>query len=166
MDVRALAEKLKNAGIGSAVAAAALVGGKLAYENVAQVHKSLGSLRGAHKALPPLAYGIVGSMVGLPGSEESLAVGIAEGLDSVVDAFVVKKPYAFAKDSKTIEAFNLDADSNVDVYVDGSKVTFATPPKTDSAGHVVITLPSEMAAGKHDVLLKSSVKAWAGVVVV
>lgn len=166
MSLNVLIDKLRNVGLGSAVSGALLVGGKFIYENFGLIHKSLGYARNANKSVVPLVYGIVGSIMGLPGGEESLTVGLAEGLDGLVDAFVIKKPFAYAKDSLTIEVFNLDPDSNIDVYIDGTKITFTTSPKTDAAGHAVITLPSEMSAGKHEVLIKSSVKAWAGAVAV
>lgn len=166
MNVTEIVSKLKKVGMGSAISGMVLVGGKYVYENFGLVHKYLGYARNCNEAILPLTYGLIGSVVGLPGSEESLVVGIAKGLDGVMDAFVLKKPFAYAKDASTIEAFNLDANSAVEVYVDGSKVSFTTPPTTDSNGNVVITLPSPMSAGRHDVIVKTSVKAWAGSVAV
>jgi hypothetical protein len=164
--LRNFIDKLKYKAVGSAVAGLTLVLSDVAYENVALIHKYLGYLRQAKDSVMPIAYGFVGLGLNLVGADDALSIGLAKGLKGVFDAFIFKKPFAYAKDAKTIEAFGLDANENVQVIIDGSEVTFTTPPTTDANGNVTIELPTEMGVGKHDLIVKTSKKAFYGAVVV
>jgi hypothetical protein len=164
--IRGIIEKLRDKAIGSGVAGLTLVLGDVAYENVALIHKSLGNLRQAKDAVIPTAFGVIGLALNLVGAEDSLAVGVAKALKGVFDALIFKKPFAFAKDAKTIEVFGLDPNEDVQVIIDGSAVSFTTPPTTDSNGHVVIELPTELSAGKHELIVRTSKKAFYGAIAV
>jgi len=164
--LRNFIEKLKEKAVGSGIASLSLVLNDVAYENVAFIHKYLGYLRQAKDCIVPLAYGGIGLGLNLMGAEESLTVGIASGLKGVFDALVFKKPFAFAKDPSTLQVYNLDPNAEVQVIIDGSAVSFATAPKTDSNGNATITLPSALASGKHEIIVKTTKKAFYGVVAV
>ncbi|RLG81363.1 MAG: hypothetical protein DRO40_09770 [Thermoprotei archaeon] len=70
------------------------------------------------------------------------------------------EPFLVVNSSSEIEVFNLDADANVKVYIDGSEVTFQTAPKTDANGYAKITLPSAMSTGTtHKILVHTGFKA-------
>ena len=162
----AIVEKLKEKGIGSVVAGGVKIVDDMVFENYAPYHKYLGMLRQARNGLLPFALGVVGAVVDIPYTEESLTVGIADLLKGAYDALVAKKPFVYAKDSKTIEVFGLDTNEDVTVIVDGSAVSFTTPPKTDGNGYASITLPTELSAGRHDIIVRTSKKAVYGIVVV
>jgi hypothetical protein len=164
--LRGIIEKIREKAIGSGIAGLSLVLNDVMYENIAFVHKYLGYLRQAKDCVVPLGYGAVGLGFNLMGSDEALTVGIASGLKGVFDALVFKKPFAFAKDPSTIQVYNLDPNDTIQVIVDGSAVTFATAPMTDSNGNATITLPSALASGKHEIIVKTSKKAFYGAVAV
>jgi hypothetical protein len=164
--IEKLREKIVEKGVGGGIAGLSLVLNDVVYENVAFIHKYLGNLRQAKDCVIPLGYGAVGLGFNLMGADESLTVGIASGLKGVFDALVFKKPFAFAKDPSTIQVYNLDPNDTIQVIVDGSAVTFATAPMTDSNGNATITLPTAMSSGKHEIIVKTSKKAFYGAVAV
>jgi len=164
--LRAVIDKITEKGIGSAVAGGIKIVDDALFENVAMYHKYMGMLRQIRSGLLPLLTGVVGVVADIPYTEESFSLGIADLLKGAYDALFAKKPFVYAKDSKTLEVFNLDTNEDVTVIVDGSTISFTTPPKTDGNGYASITLPSELSAGRHDVIVKTSKKAVYGIVVV
>lgn len=158
--------KLKEKGLNYGVASLTLLANDMLFDNVAFIHKYLGYLRQAKDAVIPSIYGIVGTIMNLPGGDEAFTLGVASGLKGVLDAFVFKKPFAYAKDASTLEVFNLDPNDNITVIVDGSTVSFTTAPTTDGNGNATITLPSPLAAGKHEIIVKTSKRAYYGAVAV
>jgi len=86
----------------------------------------------------------------------------AGGSFGVYDAFAVTikdKPKVVITDAKTVEAFNLDPNANVSIYVDGSAVSLPSPVTTDGNGYAKITLPSALSEGVHKVLVHSGFRA-------
>jgi len=164
--LRAIVDKIMDKGIGSAVAGGIKIVDDALFENVAIYHKYVGMLRQIRSGLLPFVTGVVGVVTGIPYTDESLSIGIADLLKGAYDALFAKKPFVYAKDSKTLEVFNLDTNEDVTVIVDGSTISFTTPPKTDGNGYASITLPSDLSAGRHDVIVKTSKKAVYGIVVV
>jgi len=164
--IRAFIDKIRDKALGSGIGGLTLILNDTLYENVSFIHKYLGYLRQAKDMVVPMSYSLIGMVMNLPGADESLSIGIASGLKGVFDAFVFKKPFAYAKDASTIEVFNLDANVNVDVIVDGSAVSFSTAPKTDANGNATITLPSPLSSGKHEIIVKTTKKAFYGAIVV
>jgi hypothetical protein len=136
------------------------------YENFALYHKLLGGLMNFREGIIQLGASIGLALARSPGWYETLTVGLVKELDALYDYFVSKKPFAYAKDPSTIIAVNLDPNSAVEVYIDGSKISFATAPTTDSKGSVTISLPSPMSGGKHSIIVKTTNKAFYGYVVV
>ncbi len=164
--IRAYIDRLKEKTLGSGISGLTLILNDTLYENVAMVHKYLGYLRQAKDMVVPLAYSAVGMVMNLPGADDAMAVGIASGLRGAFDAFIFKKPFAYAKDASTIEVFNLDANATITVIIDGSEVSFSTAPTTDANGNATITLPTALSAGKHDLIVKTTKKAFYGAIVV
>ena len=166
----AVIEKLKakatSVGIGGGAGGLALVLGDALYENVPLVHRYLGELRHAKDFVVPVAVGLAGLALDIEGVDSALVVGVAEGVKGLFDTLVFKRPFVFAKDSSTLKVFNLDPDEGIEVYVDGVKVAFTTPPVTDSAGNAEVVLPTPLATGKHEVIVKTSRKAFYGYVAV
>ena len=69
-------------------------------------------------------------------------------------------PFAVLVDAQTLEVFNLDPNSTVEVWIDGSKVSFTEAPTTDGSGYAKITLPSPLDASKtHKILAHTGFKA-------
>jgi len=68
-------------------------------------------------------------------------------------------PKVVITDAQTIEVFNLDGTKPVEVWIDGSKVQFSTPPTTNSDGYAKITLPSALSEGVHSILVHTGFKA-------
>jgi len=164
--IRAFIDRLKEKAIGSGVGGLTLILNDTLYENVSFIHKYLGYLRQAKDMVVPMSYSLIGMVMNLPGADESLSIGIASGLKGVFDAFVFKKPFAYAKDASTIEVFNLDANETITVIIDGSEVSFSTEPTTDANGNATIKLPSALSSGKHDLIVRTSKKAFYGAIVV
>lgn len=69
------------------------------------------------------------------------------------------RPAVILPETDTIEAFGLDPSKPVEVWIDGQKITFETAPKTDGSGYLRTTLPTELSAGKHKVLIHTGFKA-------
>jgi len=161
-----LKDRLMEIGLGGGAGGLALALNDALYENIPFVHKYLGELRHAKDIVVPIAVGIAGLALDIEGVDSAITVGVAEGIRGAFDTFVFKRPFAFAKDASTIKVFNLDPNEAVEVWVDGGKVTFTTPQTTDSAGNATITLPTALAAGKHEVIVKTSKKAFYGYVAV
>jgi len=164
--IEKLRAKVTSVGIGGASGGLALTLNDALYENIPFVHKYLGELRHAKDFVVPTAVGIAGLALDIEGVDSAITVGVAEGIKGAFDIFVFKRPFAFAKDSTTLKVFNLDPNEAVEVWVDGSKVSFTTAPTTDSAGNATITLPTALASGKHEIVVKTSKKAFYGYVAV
>jgi hypothetical protein len=81
------------------------------------------------------------------------------GVKKVLDIVTRREPSVVLTATNTIEAVNLDGNKNVEVWIDGTKVSFQTPPTTDSNGNVTITLPNALSAGAHQVLVHTGFKA-------
>ncbi len=94
--------------------------------------------------LPEIGVRIV-RVLGSWGVKETLLTGIRF------------RPAVVVTDAKTIEAFNLDANSPVEVYVDKSKIDVTA--STDGAGYVKITLPESLPAGTHKVMVHTKYKS-------
>jgi len=86
-------------------------------------------------------------VLGSWGVKEAILIGIKH------------RPGAVLTATDTVEVFGLDPDKEVEVWIDGSKVSFATAPKTDGAGYAKITLPSALSADVHKVLVHTKFKA-------
>jgi hypothetical protein len=86
-------------------------------------------------------------VLGSWGVKEAILVGIRHRPGVVISA------------TNTVEVFGLDGGKEVEVWVDGSRVSFSTPPKTDANGYAKITLPSALSAGVHKVLAHTGFKA-------
>jgi hypothetical protein len=86
-------------------------------------------------------------VLGSWGVKEAILVGIRH------------RPVAVLTANNTVEVFGLDASKTVEVWVDGSKVSFETAPSTDGAGYAKITLPTTLTAGAHKVLAHTGFKA-------
>ena len=85
----------------------------------------------------------------------------AGGSYGVYDAFATvirDKPKVVITAPNTVEVFNLDPSQTVSVKIDGSAVSFTTPPTTDGNGYAKITLPSALAEGVHTVQVSTNVK--------
>lgn len=134
-------------------------------ENMAQVHRSLGSLKNFRDSVIPLAYAFLSQYLNLPAQNESFTLAIYKLLDGLYDEFIDKKPFAYAKSSTQIEAFNLDPNAPVSLVVDGTSVSL-TNVTTDGSGHVLITLSTALASGKHFIVVSAGKKAFSGYVVV
>lgn len=162
--LRKIQENITNYGVGVAT----LELGDAIYTNVPQFHSFAGRLRQAHRSIIPLAYSIISSIgnLGLPGTEESLTIGLASALDGAYRFMVAKEPFAYAPDNKTIEVFNLEASKSITLYIDGVSQTGFTPTTTDANGNAKISLPTELASGKHDVIVIAGKKAVYTVIVV
>lgn len=165
MPLQDIINKLREKAVGIGVGGLTLIGEDALFENIAGYHKFMGKLKQAHKGILPSIIGVVGIATGYI-SEEPLVVGLANIIDGLYKFYIDKKPFAYAVDSTTIEAFNLDANANVSVSIDGTAVSFTTPPKTDANGYVKITLPTAMSSGKHEIVVSTGKKAFYGVVVV
>jgi hypothetical protein len=81
------------------------------------------------------------------------------GVYKALNKLTRREPSVVLTDTSTIDVINLDANKTVEVWVDGSKVTFTTAPTTDANGKASITLPSALAAGAHQVLVHTGFKA-------
>jgi hypothetical protein len=86
-------------------------------------------------------------VLGSWGVKEAILVGIRYRPSVVISA------------TDTIEVFGLDANKTVEVWVDGSKVSFQTAPSTDGNGYAKIKLPSALTAESHKVLAHTGFKA-------
>jgi len=86
-------------------------------------------------------------VLGSWGVKEAILVGIRH------------RPAVVLTAKDTVEVFGLDAGKTVEVWVDGSKVSFATAPTTDGAGYAKITLPSALTADVHKVLAHTGFRA-------
>ncbi len=137
---------------------------------MAQYYKFTSKIEKLDDGVIPAVYGLVGGLVAdrfeLPGWDGALSVGIAEVLKGVYARYVAKEPIVVALDASTLEVYNLDPNAEVKVTIDGTAVSFQTAPKTDSNGYAKITLPSPMAAGKHEVVVMTTKKAAYAKVVV
>jgi len=86
----------------------------------------------------------------------------AGGSYGVFDAFATTirdKPKVVITDTSTVEVFNLGGAREVEVWIDGAKVQFGTPPRTNSDGYAKITLPSPLSEGVHTILVHDGAKA-------
>ena len=86
-------------------------------------------------------------VLGSWGVKEAILVGIRH------------RPVVVLTAKDTVEVFGLDASKTVEVWVDGSKVSFTTAPTTDGAGYAKITLPTALTAGTHKALAHTGFKA-------
>lgn len=148
-------------GGGVLIAEDELVKQKTWYDNVVK------NLRHFHNTALPIAIGVVGLFV--PRYAMLAKMLILAGMQAIYDAYVAyiaKRPFVVAKDSKTLSLENFDANKTVEVYIDGERVDFGgTPPTTDEAGKAEVTLPSDMTTGVHEVVVIAG-KGWVGYVVV
>jgi len=159
-------EKTKEKTNGVGLSALSILISKYAVENVPIVHRFSGTLKTGTHGIIPLVVGAVGTYMDVKGADDTLSFGFARLLEGLADFYVFKKPFCYAKDGSTIECYNLDANVPVEVYVDGSKITFTEAPTTDGNGNVTITLPSEMSGGTHNIVVIAKEKAFYGVVAV
>jgi hypothetical protein len=81
------------------------------------------------------------------------------GVYKALNKLTRREPSVVLTDTSTVDVINLDANKTVEVWVDGSKVSFGTAPTTDASGKASITLPSALAAGAHQVLVHTGFKA-------
>jgi hypothetical protein len=156
--------KEKTNGVGLSVLSTLI--SKYAVENIPIVHKFSGTLKTGTHGVIPFIVGAVGTYMDVKGADDTLSFGMARFLEGIADFYIFKKPFCYAKDSSTIECYNLDANVPVEVYVDGSKITFTEAPSTDGNGNVTITLPSQMSSGTHNIVVLAKEKAFYGVVAV
>lgn len=157
--VGTLYEEMLDKGIGGLV----IGGTKVALDIVDDylVYQSnLGQLRGFDKPLIEIGVGVIGTLADPErvGKYTSplLAVGVADALYQLYK-FIRKEPYGYVKDKNTIQVFSLEGGKNVEVWVDGSAVNINTV--TDSNGNATITLPTELSAGDHYIVVKAGAKA-------
>jgi len=165
MALQDIITKLREKAIGTGISGLTLVGERALYENIAPYHKYMSMLKQAHKGVLPTIVGVIGVGTGFL-SEDPLVTGLANMIDGAFEFFIEKKPFVYAPDASTLEIFNFDANADVSVTIDGSAVSFQTAPKTDANGYAKITLPTAMASGKHEVVVKTTKKAWYGFVAV
>jgi len=86
----------------------------------------------------------------------------AGGSFGVYDAFAVTisdKPKVVITDASTVEAFNLDPNAEVTVFIDGSGIRLTEPVSTDGNGYAKIVLSSALSEGVHKVLVHTGYKA-------
>jgi hypothetical protein len=81
------------------------------------------------------------------------------GVYKALNKLTRREPSVVLTATDTVEAINLDPNASVEVWVDGSKVSFTTAPTTDANGSVTITLPSALSAGVHKVLVHTGFRA-------
>ena len=81
------------------------------------------------------------------------------GVYKTLNKLTRREPSVVLTDTSTVDVINLDANKTVEVWVDGSKVSFATAPTTDGNGNATITLPSALAAGTHKIMVNTGFKA-------
>jgi len=162
--LRNLTQRLRERAVGAAVASGVGVAHRVLYDNLPQYHRVMGNLRRFNEGILPLGYAIIGGMANLVGWDDALALGIYKEVEAAYDEMARKLPFCFAKDASTLQCFNLDPNAAVSVKVDGSAVSVNA--STDANGNVTITLPSALSAGKHDVIVSTTAKAFYGKVVV
>jgi hypothetical protein len=81
------------------------------------------------------------------------------GVYKALNKLTRREPSVVLTATNTVDVINLDANKTVEVWVDGSKVSFTTAPTTDASGSATITLPSALSAGAHQVLVHTGFKA-------
>jgi len=81
------------------------------------------------------------------------------GVYKALNKLTRREPSVVLTATNTVDVINLDANKTVEVWVDGSKVSFTTAPTTDANGNASITLPSALTAGTHQVLVHTGFKA-------
>ena len=81
------------------------------------------------------------------------------GVYKALSKLTRREPSIVLTDTSTVDVINLDPNKTVEVWVDGSKVSFTTAPTTDANGNASITLPSALAAGTHKVMVNTGFKA-------
>lgn len=141
------------------------------YENT-KLYKAKIYLKQASEGLVPTLAGIIG-FVGrefagieeLEVLEDNLAIGIANMIRGAYRHFVSKRPFAVAVDASTIEGWNFDPNDSVQIIVDGTNVT-PEGLKTDENGYFKATLATPLDSGKHDLVVKTSKKAFHDIIVV
>lgn len=141
------------------------------YENTG-LYKAKVYLRQAAEGLVPTITGIIGfigrefaGIEELEVLEDQLAIGLANMIRGAYRYYGSKRPFAVAVDASTIEGWNFDANSSVQIIIDGTDVT-PSGLTTDENGHFKATLASPLASGKHDLIVKTSKKAFHDVIVV
>lgn len=162
--IRAVINRLREKAIGTVVASGVSVADKALYDNVAGYHKMMGNLRHFKDGILPLAYAFIGGAFNLYGWDDAITIGIYKEIEGAYEAFVRKSPFCFASDASTIKCFNLDPNAAVSLKVDGSAQNVTA--NTDANGNVTITLASPMPAGKHEIQVATTKKAFYGFVVV
>jgi len=81
------------------------------------------------------------------------------GVYKALNKLTRREPSVVLTATNTVDVINLDANKTVEVWVDGSKVSFTTAPTTDANGNASITLPNALSAGAHQVLVHTGFKA-------
>jgi hypothetical protein len=162
--IRAVINRLRDKAIGTAVASGVSLADKALYDNVAMYHKAMGNLRHFKDGVVPLAYAFIAGALNFYGWDDAITIGIYKELEGVYEAFVRKSPFCFASDASTIKCFNLDPNASVSLKIDGSSVSVSA--STDANGNVTISLSSPMSAGKHEIQVATSKKAFYGFVAV
>jgi len=139
------------------------------YENTA-FYKIKPYLKHASEGVVPIITGAIGflgrefaGIEELEVLEDSLALGIANMIRGAYRFYGSKRPFAAAIDASTIEGWNFDANDSVQIIVDGNNVT-PSGLTTDANGHFKATLSSPLASGKHDLVVKTSKKAFHDVI--
>jgi hypothetical protein len=67
------------------------------------------------------------------------------------------RPSVVITSKKTIEAFNLDPDKSIELWIDGNKVDVTA--KTDGRGYVKVELDKELSAEAHKVLVHTGFRS-------
>ena len=81
------------------------------------------------------------------------------GVYKALNKLARREPSVVITATDTVEVINLDANKTVEVWMDGSKVSFATAPTTDANGNASITLPSALSAGVHKIMVNTGFRA-------
>ncbi len=79
------------------------------------------------------------------------------GVKETILVGVKFRPAVVVLDTETVEAFNLDANEPVELFIDRSKIEVTA--STDGAGYVKITLPTALTSGTHLVLVHTRFKS-------
>lgn len=86
-------------------------------------------------------------------------VGVKEAIKQIVD----KPAYVVADDANTLHGYNFDNLTNLEVWVDGTKLASGTDyTVTGTASDFTISLTNPLASGEHDVVITDGKKAFEG----
>ena len=105
-----------------------------------------------------IAVGLVGIVTGQEILERGLVWGLALAIKDVYEDMVAKTPFVYVSPSQ-VEGWNFDANANVELYIDGRKVTDTIT--TDANGYFKYTPATALASGSHTVVAVTPNKAYA-----